>query len=64
MDIGFTVLALLMAFTGFFMLVGGFGMLVYLLWQQGREGQARHGGRPGMRARVLNCAQLPGDKQR
>jgi hypothetical protein len=42
MDIGFTVLALLMAFTGFFMLVGGFGVLMYLLWQQGRESPERN----------------------
>ena len=40
MDTGFAVLALLMAFTGFFMLVGSFGVLVYALYKRGRESEA------------------------
>ena len=41
MDTAIMALVLLMAFTGFFMLVGGFGGLRYILWQRGRENEAR-----------------------
>ena len=41
METGMVVLALLMAFTGFFMLVGSFGALIYILWQRGKESEAR-----------------------
>ena len=46
MDTGFMVLALLMAFTGFFLLLGGFGGMLYLLWQRGKE-RSGGGGSPG-----------------
>ena len=41
METGMVVLALLMAFTGFFMLVGGFSAMMYILWQRGRESAGR-----------------------
>ena len=47
MDIGFTVLALLMAFTGFFMLVGSFGVLMYALYKRGQESEARRAAAAG-----------------
>ena len=37
MDVAIWALILLMAFTGFFMVVGGFGGMLYLLWQRGKE---------------------------
>ena len=41
MDTAIMVLVLLMAFTGFFMLVGGFCGIMYILWQRGRESDVR-----------------------
>ena len=41
MDTGMAILALLMAFTGFFMLLGSFGVLMYALYKRGQESEAR-----------------------
>ena len=41
MDTAFMVLALVMAFTGFFLTMGGFGGIMYILWQRGRESERR-----------------------
>ena len=41
------VLALLMAFTGFFLLVGSFGGLMYLILRRGKEKSAGGGAATG-----------------
>ena len=47
METGMAVLALLMAFTGFVMLVGGFSAMMYILWQRGKESEGRRAAAAG-----------------
>ena len=54
METGMVVLALLMGFTGFFMLVGGFGALIYALWQRGKENERRRAAAAGGSEGELN----------
>ena len=44
MDVAIWALILLMAFTGFFLVIGGFGGMLYLLWQRGKENPAASSG--------------------
>ena len=44
MDVAIWALILLMAFTGFFMVIGGFGGMLYLLWHRGKENPAASSG--------------------
>ena len=41
MDVAIWALILLMAFTGFFMVIGGFAALLYIIWQRGRDDKGR-----------------------
>ncbi len=54
METGMVVLALLMAFTGFVMLVGGFSAMMYILWQRGKESEGRRAAAAGGSEGELN----------
>lgn len=41
MDVAIWALILLMAFTGFFMVIGGFAALLYIIWQRGKDDKGR-----------------------
>ena len=41
METAIMALVALMAFTGFFMVVGGFSATIYILWQRGRKSEGR-----------------------